>query len=137
MFLCEPADVEWFEFAGEGFGGDVEEGCAWAAAEIFVTATDEEVGVHGGDVDGEDADGVVGVDEESSACFVALCCEVVEVGDDLAGCEEDLRDDDQVDAVADFMNELGEVDFAFGVLVGDGGEADSAYGGVLLEDDVD
>ena len=43
---------------------------------------------------GKDADGVVGVDQQACAVLMTCIGEAIEIGEDLTGGEEDLRDDD-------------------------------------------
>ena len=81
-FLGEPADIDGLEAGVKCIGRDIEEGCAGAAAEIFVTTSDYKISSHGGDIDGDDTDGVIGIDEEARAVLMACIGEAIEIGNE-------------------------------------------------------
>src|ERR1700733_2092917 len=93
LFLRKPADVSGLEAALESLGRDIEERRAGATAEVFVTTSEYEISAHGSDVYGQGADGVIGVDQEARAALMTCIGEAIEIGEDLAGGEEDLRHD--------------------------------------------
>ena len=121
----------------ECVGRKIEEAGARAAAQVFVAAADHEVGAHGGDIDRERADGVVGVDEQTSAVLMAVRGEASRFGRSSpvakSTCETTMRS-----TPLRILSKSGERSRRpSAAWHRDEFEFNAPDGGVLLEDDVD
>ncbi len=85
----EPTGVGGPELGDEG-GFDVDEGGAGAAAEPLQAATEEDIHIGFLDIEGEDADGVEGVEEDEGSALVGAADEGLQ-GDAVGAAIEDVR----------------------------------------------
>ncbi len=85
----------------EDFGRDGEPTRSGAAMDVFVASTHCEIEV--GEVYGDDSEGVVGIEEDVGVVVVSFGDDLVDVLDDLAGCEDGVAEDDEVCLICDLV----------------------------------
>ena len=140
----KPPGVAGLEFViSENVGGNGEPAGTGATVDVLVTSAHDEIEVvPTGDleVDGEDTEGMVGVEDDASTVVVGGGDDFGDAVNDLPGGEDDMADDDEIRFVGDGGNDVFGVDEGDGTFVErrrDELDVDSILAFVGAEDEID